>query len=299
MRYTPNLISSRPRDWFLPLTPRFKLTWVIVISALACLVDSRESLVALLLMGLIAIAGIRMEPKGWLLLGLMMFIVVGSTVMISAFFIYAPDEIPLFTILPPVMIGNWEFPGLSVKYSGIIHGLFQAARIIAPSLAGIALTLSTSTEQLLSLFRMLHVPNTVSFSVTSALRFIPSLIDEYLLVKRARWLRGAGRRPGERNWVFRIRPREEAAALSTVLVTGLRRARQLAAAVGGRGFDAHAPRTDYPVVSKSRLESTAIALMLMLLAGVFVLKSLTWIARFREIPTAEWSMLARFALRWL
>ena len=110
---------------------------------------------------------------------------------------------------------------------------------IATALAGFTTALSTSPERMLAALARLRLPVALCYMTTAALRFIPLVVEEVMIVRQARRRRG---------YRFRLGGalRGEIGLLFPILASSIRRAETLAESVTARGFDPRAPRTFYP-----------------------------------------------------
>ena len=73
------------------------------------------------------------------------------------------------TLVPSFSILEYVFPGLIFYREGAAYGLLQSSRIVAMTLAGMTVCLSTSPERLLAALAWLRVPSAVSFMAVAAL----------------------------------------------------------------------------------------------------------------------------------
>jgi energy-coupling factor transport system permease protein len=145
-------------------------------------------------------------------------------------------------------------------------------------LAGLSVCLSTSPERLLAALAWLRVPSAVNFMAVAALRFLPTIADEWSTVRDSCRLRGYRPRlvgVGRETWrSWRI----EAALLVPVIAASLARAQRLATALTVRGFDATQPRTIYPAMVMSNPDRLLMAVLVGLCIGLSLAKSLFWLA---------------------
>jgi energy-coupling factor transporter transmembrane protein EcfT len=101
----------------------------------------------------------------------------------------------------------------------------------------------------------------VSFMAMTAMRFLPTMLDEWATVRRARRLRGyrPRRRFGPANW-YRF-SRDELQLLLPILAAALRRATALSTAASSRGFSPTAERTFYPELRMTLAEGLVLGLL--------------------------------------
>lgn len=260
--------GAHGRAWLSGLDPRVKLAGMAWVSAASLLLDSTAALLALLGLSLLAMAGLRLSLKAWLLAALLLAATVWGTIASQALFYAGAPRTVLFTLVAPADVLGWRWPGLTVYREGVWHGLAQSLRMLAVTLAGLAVCLSTSPERLLAALLRLRVPVALGFMAVAAIRFLPTLIAEWGQVRQARRMRGAGGNLSIAN---------HAAVLRPVLASALRRATSLATSVSSRGFDPAAPRTFYPPLVLRPVERLLLAGLLASLVALVVVKGLYWL----------------------
>ena len=243
------LTQARPSIWLAQLDPRLKLGLLVWISTLSVIFDSPAALAALVAVGSILISGLRLRPRGWLIVLGLLAAVAWSTLLSQALFYAQLPRTPWFTLLEPRRWGAWNWLGLVFYREGAVYGLAQSLRVLAVMLAGLAVCLSTSPERLLASLVWLRVPLAIGFTTMTALRSLPLLLDELVTVRQARRLRGY-----QLAWWAPSGMRSEFALLVPVLAGALRRAAALATSVTSRGFDPAAGRTIYPALQMRRWE---------------------------------------------
>jgi energy-coupling factor transport system permease protein len=271
------LADARGSPWLAGLDPRLKLFWLLWVSSLSVLLESAAGLGGLFVTTLLLSGGIRMRLRGWLVVGGLLAAIAWSTLLSQAIFYEGEPRTVLLTLVAPSNIGGWSFPGIRLYREGAIYGLAQSLRMLAVTLTGLTLCLTTSPERLLAALAHLRVPVSIAFMTVTTMRFLPLLIGEWAMVRQARRLRGyrlsgwsllSLRGPQALKW--------ELALLAPVLASALRRATALATSVSSRGFDPTAPRTYYPELQYRVSERLAIAALAISGSGVLVAKILEW-----------------------
>jgi energy-coupling factor transport system permease protein len=280
------------RGWLAAVDPRAKIVWVASLSLASVLVDSTAALVALLIISAVGAAGLRLSLRGWLALGGLLVAFAWSAIVTQALFYAGEPRTPIFTLLPPLELFSLpgaerstviRFPGIIFYEEGALYGLKQSLRGLSLSIAGLSTVLSTSPQRLLSALVRLGLPGGLAFMTTAALRFLPSMIDEWATVRRARWLRGYR---GGKSWRTRIQG--ELGVLLPVLAAALRRAARLATSVTSRGFSATARRTFYPELQMSARERVATAGMIIAVVSLSLVKTSGWLAVWYGSPPSAW-----------
>lgn len=284
--------------WWERTDPRLKLAWLAWVSALGVVVDRWPALAALALVALVPAAGVRWTARGWLAAVGLMGLGVWGTVVSQALFYAATPRTPWWTLVPPGSWAGWTWPGLVVWREGALYGLTQSLRLVAVGWTGLVVATSTSPERLLAGLARLRVPPAIGMVLAVALRFLPVLVEEWLLVRRAWRLRtraargGAGPRLAERLG-------HELALWEPVLAVSLRRARTLAAALTSRGFDPARPGTVYPLLAMSRFERSVLILLGVSLAALVTVKLVYWLYLAELFYHAPWRGLYGFAREYL
>ncbi|HVU88562.1 MAG TPA: energy-coupling factor transporter transmembrane component T [Pirellulales bacterium] len=298
MSYVSSVGASR-RTWLAECDPRLKLSWLATVSLASVLVDSRVALLTLCGVALVVAATAGWSTRTWLTVGTALVLVAWGTVLSQAMFYVGEPRTPIVTLVPAFDLGNYRFPGLALFREGAAYGLIQSARMVAVMLAGLTTCLTTSPERLLAALAWLRVPSAISFMTVAALRFLPTLIDQWATVRRSRQLRGYHARLWHIGQGALTSWRTELAILVPVVAAALRRAGMLATALTARGFDAARPRTIYPAIAMTPFERVAVTVLWALSVGLALLKSVYWLS---VSGTAEFPALVRwyeFARDWL
>ncbi|HEV7221426.1 MAG TPA: energy-coupling factor transporter transmembrane component T [Pirellulales bacterium] len=269
--------ETTARDWLAGVDPRLKIAWVAALSLLSVLIDSTPALAMLLALAALPLVGLRLRPRAWLAIGGVVLAMAWSTLASQAIFYTGEPRTALFTIVPSIDfpawgLGPWRFPGVRFYLEGARYGLVQSLRFMGVSLAGLTVCLSTSPDRLLVGLVRLRVPMGVAFMAMTAMRFLPTMLDEWAAVRRARRLRGyrPRRRFGPVAWY--CFSRDELQLLLPVLAAAVRRATALATAVSSRGFSPTAERTFYPELRMTPIERLALGALVALSVLVLLTK---------------------------
>lgn len=223
----------------------------------------------------------------------------GSLLLLTAFliFIMSVSKIPLKmylknvkAILPIIILtallnmfytadGNVLFSWwiVTLTVGGITRALFMALRIILLILASAVLSYTTSPTSLtgaiesllkpLSLIGLKNAVHTMAMTMTIALRFIPTLIEETGKIMNAQKARGADLESG--NLIKRIKALLP--ILIPLLISSVRRAYELAEAMECRCYNGGEGRTKYRVMKYSKRDFVTLVLTCLVLAGLIVL----------------------------
>ena len=246
------------------LDPRTKILLVVLyITALF----TAGSFLAYGLMALVLAACVRISKVGLraLVKGLkpVLFIIV-FTGILNLFFTPGEGEL-------------WAWGPFHITDTGLRNAAFMILRIMLLIMGTFLMTYTTSPisltdglERLLSGLKRFHVPvHELTMIMSIALRFIPTLIEETDKIMSAQKARGADFESG--NLI------ERAKALVPILVplfiSAFRRADELAVAMECRCYHGGEGRTKLHVLKYERRDHIALALGLVILAGVIALRA--------------------------
>ncbi|MCK6525697.1 energy-coupling factor transporter transmembrane protein EcfT [Myxococcota bacterium] len=266
------------------MDPRARLLLIVNVGLLAVTLERPMSL-ALLALAAAAPLTLRPPPARWFVRGgLMALGIVWSTVLSQGLF-YAEQPRVALACVGPVCL--WR--------EGVLWGLAQSARFLAVSFAGLALTLTTPPDRLLAALVALRVPFGLALMGATALRFVPELGQELLIVRDARAQRG---RP-----VYRRGPvawlRLELSMLRPVIARAWRRAQSLAESLDTRGFDPLQPRVSRRPLRFTWRDAVIVTPVTALTIGALITRILTLLYTTDTWYHPSLRALYAFARRWL
>jgi len=242
--------------------PRARLGLLVAAGLAVLALDRPASLVVLCCITALPLLFIRIDQR-WRGAGLLSVLALVWSTTLSQGLFYAD--------VPRVVVAR--LGPLVVYREGLLHGLAQSLRLVAVTLGGLSLSLSTSPDRLFAALQALRVPFGVAFLAVTALRFVPEVGREWWTVRSARAARGRPIwRRGPLSWVA-----EEVSLLRPVVARSLRRARALAESLDARGFDPVAPRTRYRPLRMPVSEALLVGLALAV-AALLVLARLLYVA---------------------
>ena len=173
-----------------------------------------------------------------------------------------------------VLIDWWIF---TVTTGGVYRAIFMAVRIILLILSSAVLSYSTSPtsltgaiESLLKPLKLIGLENavhTMAMTMTIALRFIPTLIEETEKIMNAQKARGANLDSG--NILKRVKALLP--ILIPLLISSVRRAYELAEAMECRCYNGGEGRTKYRLMKYSGVDITAGIVLITVFAGVILI----------------------------
>lgn len=173
-----------------------------------------------------------------------------------------------------VLIDWWIF---TVTSGGVYRAVFMAVRIILLILSSAVLSYSTSPtsltgaiESLLKPLKLIGLGNavhTMAMTMTIALRFIPTLIEETEKIMNAQKARGANLDSG--NILKRVKALLP--ILIPLLISSVRRAYELAEAMECRCYNGGEGRTKYRLMHYRSVDLTAAVVLITVFAGVILI----------------------------
>lgn len=190
--------------------------------------------------------------------------------------------IVIFTTLLNLFFGSGEpiagFWIFKITVDGIHNAIFMAFRIILLVIQGLMLTYTTTptalTDAIESLMKPLKVfrfdVHSVAMTMTIALRFIPTLLEEVEKITAAQKSRGADMESGG----FIQRAKAVVPILIPLFVSSFRRANELADAMECRCYRGGDGRTKMKVMHLHARDYFSLAAVLIYLAGIIVIRVL-------------------------
>lgn len=179
----------------------------------------------------------------------------------------------LFYIDSGEMLFEWKF--IHITTGGVFTAIFMIIRIMALVVASSLLTYTTSPtlitdalERLLSPLKfMKNSVHTIAMMMTIALRFIPTLIDEFDKITSAQKARGADLETGS----LAQRAKALIPVFVPLFITSFRRAYELAFAMECRCYHGGEGRTRMKQMKLLRRDYLSVVFTLVMISGVIVL----------------------------
>lgn len=238
-------------------------------TVLAVLLSIPDLLIILLMATLVLLAVSKIPLRHLrFFIGFSTFIIIGTTAsqaMFSGAALESGAEV-IFWVIPP------DFPflgsitgGVPFTLEGAVYGFIQGFRIIAMLAASAMLVTTTPLERLVAGLRELGLPATFMFMVTTAVRFVPTVLEEFRMVVNALQTRGIPGNP--------IRMMEY--ALTPLVLNSVRRCNQLALAADSRGFSCGRPRTSFTVEKMGTMDY-AVLVSISVFTGSLVTVQACW-----------------------
>jgi energy-coupling factor transporter transmembrane protein EcfT len=223
------------------------------VTVLAVLLSVPDLLIILLITTLVTLVVSKIPLRHLrFFIGFSAFIIIGTTASQAMFSGAAlePSARVIFWVIPQ------DFPffgsitgGVPFTLEGAVYGFIQGFRIIAMLATSAMLVATTPFERLIAGLRELGLPATIMFMVTTAVRFAPTILEEFRMVVNALQTRGIAGNP--------IRMMEY--AMAPLVLNSVRRCNQLALAADSRGFCCGRPRTSFTV---EKMETTDYAALI-------------------------------------
>ena len=242
----------RPLDSFLHrLDTRAKLLPVVIVLALALFTSSIYFylvILGLLIVGLV-LSGISVEQLVRSFKPILLLVAITFLYHV----IFTGKESPAIT-----SIFGWN-----IRLAAVQAGAFFSMRLILFVSMAFLVTLTSSpsdlaeaTAKLLRPLKRLKVPvNDLALVLFIAMRFIPILYEEFILIRNAQLIRGV-----DFNGSIFTRARKTLYLLIPVFVAAVNRADDLALALQARGYDSKSERTFY---SRAQIRPAEIGFMVL------------------------------------
>jgi len=240
--YTHGSVFSR-------IDPRAKILVLLYASTLSVLLDSFYALATMGILCFTAVlfSGLPAKKIAWICLAA--GLVTWGTMFSQAIFYFGEPRTVLFNLVrldTPVL--GWITGEMNVYREGLYHGAIQSLRFSAMMVLGMALCWSTDTRGLMQGLLGIRMPYILSFMTVTALRFLPGIIQEAEMVRRAWKVRGMALfslNPFRMaaNWVIFVRP---------VFINGYRKTVILSLSLQSRAFSPFSDhsRRDMPPMTK-------------------------------------------------
>jgi energy-coupling factor transport system permease protein len=184
----------------------------------------------------------------------------------------------LFLLVINVLMPNtgaffkvWFF---NVYYNAIWQTLYIVIRLIL--MVGLTMVLTTTTRPLdltyaiewyLAPLRIVKFPtHEIAMTISIALRFIPTLLDETNRIMKAQESRGVDFKNGK----LKEKIRAVVSLIVPLFISAFQRSEELANAMEARGYDPAAKRTRYRVMKWKFRDTFALVFVLVFIAGVIV-----------------------------
>jgi len=198
--------------------------------------------------------------------------------------------INLFTIKESIQIyipwlnesyDSFFIPGLNwtIYFSAIINSFYIFIRIALMISLTLILTSSTkpmdltyALEWFMTPFKLIRLPvHEIAMTISLALRFIPTLLDETDRIMKAQSSRGVDFQEGK----LKEKVRAIVSLIIPLFVSAFQRSDELADAMEARGYDPSKKRTRYRLLKWHLRDTLSFIFILLLLGGLITLSVLT------------------------
>jgi energy-coupling factor transport system permease protein len=169
---------------------------------------------------------------------------------------------PFFSRLPGLML--FELGPLTVTWTGMLAGVTTATRVVGMSLLFFVILFTTRQNELVRGLVRLGLPFEWGLTLAIALRYIPTFTHAVGQIQQAQAARGWQVERGD----LRGRLRGVAPVLVALIIEVLHTGDTLGMALAARGVGAGQPRTVWRDIHFSRGDWLALALIVVLLAGL-------------------------------
>lgn len=242
------------------LDPRMKILLILALIVVVFLCNNFVSLLAVALMVVVLVAVSKIPFKTILKSIKPLIFVIAFTSVINLF--YGTGE-PLVTF--------WIF---KITYNGIMTAVFMTVRILCLVVIGSLLTYTTSPTALTDAIEALMKPltlvkidvHTIAMTMTIALRFIPTLIEEIDKIMSAQKSRGADMENGN----LIQRSKALIPVLIPLFISSFRRANELAYAMECRCYRGGSGRTKMKRMKLGAIDYLSLGVVVAFYVGIIV-----------------------------
>ena len=155
---------------------------------------------------------------------------------------------------------------LEVTVGGVLQGCTFVIRLLIMVVASSLVSLTTPIDDFIQLLNKLKLPGELSFAVTTALRFVPTMDKKRMSIIDAQKARGAGDEKGLTGHV-----RSSIPIMVPMIVNSIKMANNLALAMLNRGYGYSRQMTPLRQISFTRRDYAVCALAVLLTAvGVYL-----------------------------
>lgn len=253
------------------LDPRVKILCLLCMSVYSVILENTAPLLVLFFLSWILVAIERIEWRKVRLLLLLVVLMVWGTMFSQSVFYFEEPRTVLINLVnaDTSLIGRWT-GDISIYREGFRYGAIQSLRFASMMVYGFVFCWSTDSGKMLSGMVRLRVPYVLAFMTVTAVRFIPTIMDEFATVSLAMRMRG-GRVLSPNpvrllgNWLKLIRP---------VFINCYRRSNILSLSIQSRAFSPSAGRPTVKRRAVTPAEAVLLSAVISVTAGTVLLKTL-------------------------
>ena len=206
--------------------PLLKVVFISCISIFLIFLEDLSSLLVVNALCLILLIHVKLELRQYLSIFYLSTLSIYGLCFSQALFYESELKSSFFklTVFNLFELNFWQ--------EGIIYGLVLSLRLIAPIILSIILFLTEAPHRFIISFERLKIPPSISFLLSTSIRFIPESIENYLQIRQVRKMKN-------QNWNWRKPLRSfksEVNIIIPLLIHGIRNAQELALAINNRSL---------------------------------------------------------------
>lgn len=189
--------------------------------------------------------------------------------------------------------GVWDLGFMKIYFSAIYQTLYIVIRLIL--MVGLTMILTSTTRPLdltyalewyLTPLKVIRFPtHEIAMTISIALRFIPTLLDETNRIMKAQESRGVDFKNGKLGEKIRA----VVSLIVPLFISAFQRSEELANAMEARGYDPGAKRTRYRVMTWKFRDTLALILVALFFTGVILVS--VFHLNFITIAQAVWPLI--------
>ncbi len=242
------------------LDPRIKIISVIALSIVVFKANlSGCAVISAFMIAVILLSRLRLDH----ILGALKPVAVFAA-MLFIMHAFLTEGTALFTFSPF---------SITITYEGLYRGALVTWQITCLVLAAVVMTMTTTPSELISgieillrPFRRVGVPShDIAVMISMALRFMPTLLEEFDKIRMAQMARGADIKTGS----FLQKVKWAKSLAMPLMINAFRRADELSDAMESRGYQ-RGNRTTLKELRITSLDVAATALMILFIGGIYI-----------------------------
>jgi energy-coupling factor transport system permease protein len=172
--------------------------------------------------------------------------------------------------------GFFDFFGLKIYYAALLQTFYIVFRLVLMIALTLVLTATTrpldltyAIEWYLLPLKVIRFPtHEVAMTISIALRFIPTLLEETTRIMKAQASRGVDFIGGK----LREKLRAMVSLIVPLFISAFQRSEELANAMEARGYDPSQPRTRYRQLTWQATDSLTLVIVIVYLTGFMLLQ---------------------------
>jgi len=178
-----------------------------------------------------------------------------------------PDAINNVPILGRLVIWVTAGYGICACEEGFVNGVVATLKFSAVFLASVVVLMTTKPGDIMLIMNKLRIPRKFTFTIMTALKFIPIVMEEFIITTRAQQARGLKFRKTDLRGMMKNIP----VILATMILNCVRRAEILSIAMETRAFGARNTRTSLKELEMTKVDKILTITFIGMAAGACII----------------------------